>query len=182
MSESIHEPVKPGGKMEVTVVEGGDSRESDKGPLVQMEDAIVINVGVNDEVNLEIVRIEENNAELAHQQMPSEQLENSMGSVVLTRKDEEQKNQDMKVVCFKSQPVQTLHEMVSHQGVVEDQEMVNSNAIENSEEKEVLQIDYKAFQEAGISHSSSVTLRGKSKGEVLPTRSNSRRGTMNGCK
>ncbi|KAK6793515.1 hypothetical protein RDI58_006968 [Solanum bulbocastanum] len=53
--------------MEVIVVEGGDSRASDKGPLVQMENAMVINAGVNDEVNLEIVRIEENNVEVAHQ-------------------------------------------------------------------------------------------------------------------
>ncbi|KAK6787886.1 hypothetical protein RDI58_016411 [Solanum bulbocastanum] len=65
-SESTHEPVKTGGKMKVTVVEGGDSRASDKGTLVQIEDAIVINAGVNDEVNLKIVRIEENNAKLAH--------------------------------------------------------------------------------------------------------------------
>ncbi|WMV38510.1 hypothetical protein MTR67_031895 [Solanum verrucosum] len=57
-SESIHEPVKAKGKMEVTIVEGGDSHASDKGPLVQMEDAMVINAGVNDEVNLEIVRME----------------------------------------------------------------------------------------------------------------------------
>ncbi|KAK4733445.1 hypothetical protein R3W88_007706 [Solanum pinnatisectum] len=109
-SESTHEPVKAGGKMEVIVVECGDSRASGKGPLVQMEDAMVINAAVNDEVHLEIVRIEENNAEVAHQQMPSEQLENSLvhssfqiplqilepseerfplylqGSVVLTRK------------------------------------------------------------------------------------------------
>ncbi|KAK4733444.1 hypothetical protein R3W88_007705 [Solanum pinnatisectum] len=50
--------------------------------------------------------------------------------------------------------------------------MVNSNATEKSEEKEILQIDYKAFQEAGIAHSSATTPRGKSKGEVLPTISN----------
>ncbi|KAK6791235.1 hypothetical protein RDI58_010316 [Solanum bulbocastanum] len=77
-NESTHELVKAGGKMEVTVVEGRDSRASDKGPLVQMEDAMVINEGVNNEVNLVIVRIEENNVEVAHQQMPNEQLENSL--------------------------------------------------------------------------------------------------------
>ncbi|KAH0679085.1 hypothetical protein KY284_020170 [Solanum tuberosum] len=138
--------------------------------------------------------------------MSSEQLDNSMlhasfqiplqmlepkeeryppqlqGSVLLTREKEEHKNQDLEVVCFKSQHVQTLHEMVSHQGTVEGKEMVNSSATENNEEKEVLQIDYKAFQEAGISLSSAITLRGKSKGEVLPIRSNPRRGTKNGSK
>ncbi|KAK6803338.1 hypothetical protein RDI58_001122 [Solanum bulbocastanum] len=159
-SESTHEPVKAGGKMEVTVVEGEGSRASNKGPLVQMEDVMMINAGVNDEVNLEILRIDENNAEVAHQQIPNEQLEkNSLvhvsfpiplqilepskerfplhlqGSVVLTRKEEEHKIQDVKVVCFKSQPVQTLHEMVSHQGVVKGQETVNSDATEKSEEK-----------------------------------------------
>ncbi|KAG5610481.1 hypothetical protein H5410_021762 [Solanum commersonii] len=70
--------------------------------------------------------------------------------------------------------------MVSHQGAVKGKEIVNNSAIENSEEKEVLQIDYKAFQEAKISLSSTITLRGKSKGEVLPIRSNPRKGTRNG--
>ncbi|KAH0722504.1 hypothetical protein KY289_005548 [Solanum tuberosum] len=85
MSEYIHEPVKVGGKMEVTEVESGDNSASNKGTLVQMEDVMMIDAGVNNEVNLEM----------------------------------------------------------SPQGVVEGQEMVNSSAIENSEEKEVLHIEYK---------------------------------------
>ncbi|KAK6777777.1 hypothetical protein RDI58_024495 [Solanum bulbocastanum] len=171
-SEYTHEPIKVGGKIEVTKVESGDNSASDKGPFVQMEDAMMIDVGVNNEVNFEIVRIEENNVELAHQQLSNEQLDKILLHVSFQitlqilepkkkRKEKEHKNQDLEVVCFKSQPVQILHEIVSHQGAVEGQEMVNSSATENNEEKEVLQIEYKAFQEAGISLSSAITLRGK---------------------
>ncbi|KAG5610480.1 hypothetical protein H5410_021761 [Solanum commersonii] len=66
-SDYTHELVKARGKMEVTKVESGDNSASDKGRLIQMEDAMMIDEGVNNEVNLEIVRVEENNAELAHQ-------------------------------------------------------------------------------------------------------------------
>ncbi|KAK6780515.1 hypothetical protein RDI58_022699 [Solanum bulbocastanum] len=51
--------------------------------------------------------------------------------------------------------VQTLHEMVSHQGAVELQHRGNKNnvVIEEIEEKELLQIENWVFKEVGILHS-----------------------------
>ncbi|KAH0765378.1 hypothetical protein KY285_001249 [Solanum tuberosum] len=209
-SESIQESVKAGGKIEATKLEGRDNsagrNQKDKGLSVQMGDTLVREARVNTEESLEIVRIQENEDDLAQQQLSTNQMENSLehalfqiplqivepkeewyppqlpGSVLLKWKEEEHKNQELEMICYKSQPVQTLDEMVSHQGVVEGHEMVNSGATENSKEKEVLQIEDKVPEDAEPSPSSAITLRDKGKGEVIPIRSNPRRGTRNGSK
>ena len=84
------------------------------------------------------------------------------------------------MACVKSQPVQTLHEMMSHLGAAEDQEIFNRDANEDIEHKEVLQIEHLSYKDAGISPSLTRTPKGKNKGKVLPKRSNPQKGTRIG--
>ncbi|KAH0696400.1 hypothetical protein KY290_013767 [Solanum tuberosum] len=78
------------------------------------------------------------------------------------------------VVCPKSPPIQTLHEIVSHQGAmkVHDKGLTQSSDVEDKEEKENLQVENLGFNEAGVSPKTIITHKGKNKGEVLPIRSN----------
>jgi len=69
--------------------------------------------------------------------------------------EDENKNQELVVIYIKSQLVQTLYEMVSHQRAMELQDRGNKEnvVIEDREEKELLQIENRVFKEVGISHS-----------------------------
>ncbi|KAH0706312.1 hypothetical protein KY285_010817 [Solanum tuberosum] len=98
--------------------------------------------------------------------------------------EEKYNNNEVAVICPKSQPAQTLHEMVSHQGVEEllNKGIMVNGEIEDRDDTEILQIQNRVFIEAGISITSATKHKGKDKGEVMPTRSNPRRGTRIGSK
>ncbi|KAK4707206.1 hypothetical protein R3W88_033221 [Solanum pinnatisectum] len=68
---------------------------------IQSDDAMIIDAGVKSEVKME------------------------MEPIIMRRVEEENKNQELAVVCLKSQHVQTLHEMMSHQGAAELQDRGN---------------------------------------------------------
>uniref|UniRef100_M1D821 Uncharacterized protein n=1 Tax=Solanum tuberosum TaxID=4113 RepID=M1D821_SOLTU len=98
--------------------------------------------------------------------------------------EEKYNSNEVAVICPKSQPAQTLHEMVSHQGVEEllNKGIMVNGEIEDRDDTEILQIQNRVFIEAGISITSATKHKGKDKGEVMPTRSNPRRGTRIGSK
>ncbi|KAG5594871.1 hypothetical protein H5410_036103 [Solanum commersonii] len=98
--------------------------------------------------------------------------------------EEKYNSNELAVICPKSQPVQTLHEIVSHQGVEEllNKGIMVNGDIEDKDDSKILQIQNKVFTEAGISITSATKHKGKDKGEVMPTRSNPRRGTRIGSK
>ncbi|KAH0665659.1 hypothetical protein KY285_026865 [Solanum tuberosum] len=74
--------------------------------------------------------------------------------------------------------------MVSHQGSGEQQiaQFIENGATEDKDEIDSLQPDNRVFKETGLTPSTSSKLKGKGKGEILPTRSNPKRGTMSGSK
>ncbi|KAH0706419.1 hypothetical protein KY285_010921 [Solanum tuberosum] len=175
---------------------------------IQSEDVMIIDAGVKSEVKIEMVRVDEEDEGITRKQLTINLMESNLENVsfhiplqtmdpkeewyptqiqepiIMRRVEDENKNQELVVIYLKSQLVQALHEIVSHQGAVELQDRDNKEnvVIEDREEKELLQIENRVFKEIGISHSSATTLKGKGKGEVLPTRSNPRRGARNGSK
>ncbi|KAH0688994.1 hypothetical protein KY289_016352 [Solanum tuberosum] len=106
------------------------------------------------------------------------------GSLIQGGIEEVHNMTELAVVCPKSPPVQTLHEIVSHQGAmkVHDKGLTQSSDVEDKEEKENLQVENLVFNEAGVSPETVITHKGKNKGEVLPTRSNPKIGARNGFK
>ncbi|KAK6778022.1 hypothetical protein RDI58_024740 [Solanum bulbocastanum] len=106
------------------------------------------------------------------------------GSLLQGEIEEDHNMKELAVVCLKSQPVQTLHEIVSHQRQMElqNKELKQSSDREDRDENENLQIEHVVFNEAGVSPAPVVTHKGKNKREVLSTRSNPRRGVRNGIK
>ncbi|KAH0702372.1 hypothetical protein KY285_016650 [Solanum tuberosum] len=106
------------------------------------------------------------------------------GSILQGGSEEDHNLKELAVVCPKSQPVQTLHEIVSHQGVmdVQGKGLKQSSDVEDTDEKENLQVENMVFNEACVSSATVITHKGKNKWEVLPTRSNPRKGARNGVK
>ncbi|KAH0714753.1 hypothetical protein KY284_007658 [Solanum tuberosum] len=79
-------------------------------------------------------------------------------------------------------PVQ-LQSSLIHGGIEEVhnmKELAVSSDVEDKEENENLQVENLVFNEAGVSPETVITHKGKNKWEVLPTRSNPKRGARNG--
>ncbi|KAK6784159.1 hypothetical protein RDI58_017613 [Solanum bulbocastanum] len=77
--------------------------------------------------------------------------QNQLGALVQGEIEEDHNLKKLAVVCPKSQPVQTLHEILSHQGAmkVQDKGCKQNSDVEDRDEKENLQVENMVFNEAG---------------------------------
>ncbi|KAH0658316.1 hypothetical protein KY289_027064 [Solanum tuberosum] len=142
------------------------------------------------EINKQQLTIVDNDLELADYHIPLQIMEPKEDWHPLLLQGQhlksggEEDHNFLTVVCSKSQPVQMLHDMVSHQVSGEQQvaEFIENSAAEDKDEIDSLQLDNIVFKEAGLTPSTSSKLKGEGKDEILPTRPNLKRGTKSGSK